>query len=65
VYDFGNTITFGLYDMLGREVRDLTPLLVNHSQDVVLDISGLEQGVYYYTLTTPHGYYSKALTIAR
>ncbi|HZV12001.1 MAG TPA: M1 family metallopeptidase, partial [Candidatus Kapabacteria bacterium] len=41
VYDLGDKVAFGLYDMLGREVRDLTPLLAAHGQNIALDLNGI------------------------
>ncbi|HET7153389.1 MAG TPA: M1 family aminopeptidase [Candidatus Kapabacteria bacterium] len=65
VFDYRDGVTFGLYDMLGREVRDLTPLLAAHNGNITFSLDGITPGVYYYALTTPYGYFSRALTITR
>ncbi len=56
---------FGLYDILGRLVRDFSPLLTSHANVVNLDLKGIPAGVYYYLFETKQGVYTNALTITQ
>ena len=58
-------VRLGLYDLLGRLVRDYTPVLSSKARIVNLDVSGLTAGVYYYRLDTSRAVYANCLTITR